>query len=397
LASTCSESANELLRQCLAGERWDADVIRALGTDECSQALFRIVVEGLADRFEPRLCDEYAAIFSLVIESVLPAFRAADLYARYQRVREPRICKFEPRRVIVLSRVTLGADIAITSILLDAARKRFPRADLFLAGSAKAAELFADADWIGHIDAPYPRSGSLHDRLASREQLAKIVDDEATLVIDPDSRLTQLGLLPVCAEDRYLFFESRSYGGDSAANLGELTQRWAQETLEVETASNLIFPPVDEIVPSHTCAVSLGTGGNATKQMPPEFEAELIRFLCSRFRGVLVDQGGGDEESERVKRATHGTRARTWQGSFARFASLIALSDCYVGYDSAGQHAAAASARPLVTLFKGFVSDRMFARWQPFGWGPKRVLRVENTVTVPEVAQALDLLFSSRL
>ena len=29
-------------------------------------------------------------------------------------------------RVIVLSRVTLGADVAVTSVLLDAAKQRFP-------------------------------------------------------------------------------------------------------------------------------------------------------------------------------------------------------------------------------------------------------------------------------
>ena len=33
---------------------------------------------------------------------------------------------------------------------------------------------------------------------------------------------------------------------------------------------------------------------------------------------------------------------RFWNGSFAAFAALIAESDLYVGYDSAGQHAAAA-------------------------------------------------------
>ena len=50
------------------------------------------------------------------------------------------------------------------------------------------------------------------------------------VVIDSDSRLTQLGLLPICAEDRYHLFESRSYGGASASPLPELAAAWAVET-----------------------------------------------------------------------------------------------------------------------------------------------------------------------
>ena len=50
-------------------------------------------------------------------------------------------------------------------------------------------------------------------------------------MIDPDSRLTQLGLLPVCPEERYHLFESRAYGGDTDRSLPELAAAWAAETL----------------------------------------------------------------------------------------------------------------------------------------------------------------------
>ena len=50
---------------------------------------------------------------------------------------------------------------------------------------------------------------SLRDRLQASASLWL----EDGIVIDPDSRLTQLGLISVCDEDRYFFFESRSYGG----------------------------------------------------------------------------------------------------------------------------------------------------------------------------------------
>ena len=123
---SCNAAAAELLRQCIAGERWDAKLVASLARDECSEALFRILVEGLADRFEPRLCDAYAAIFSQVLEGCSPEFRAMELQQRYERVRQPRICTRQADHVVVLSRVTLGADIAITSVILDAVKRAFP-------------------------------------------------------------------------------------------------------------------------------------------------------------------------------------------------------------------------------------------------------------------------------
>jgi hypothetical protein len=38
-----------------------------------------------------------------------------------------------------------------------------------------------------------------------------------------------------------------------------------------------------------------------------------------------------------------------------------------VGYDSAGQHVAAASGVPLISIFAGFPVERMFQRWHPSG------------------------------
>ena len=393
---SCSEAASELLRQCVAGEPWDGTLVDHLTCVPCAASLFRILVEGLADRFEARLADDYAAIFSLILERALPELRAPDLYARYQRVRRSRVYRAEPSRVIVLSRVTLGADIAITSVMLDAMKRQFPKAEIFLAGSPKAAELFAGCDRIQHLEVAYPRSGDLADRLDSWRTAAKLLaqlsESGDAIVIDPDSRLTQLGLLPVCPEDRYFFFESRAYGGDGNESLTTLAQRWAASTFGAGEACNSIFPPTERRPEAGYAAVSLGSGDNGSKQLPERFEAELIELLCRRFGRVIVDRGFGSAESSRVQRAISGTAARTWDGPFARFASVIAGAACYVGYDSAGQHAAAAFGTPLLTLFKGFVSDRMFARWQPTCPGPKQVLKIAETISIEEAEAALDRL-----
>ena len=52
-------------------------------------------------------------------------------------------------------------------------------------------------------------------------------------------------------------------------------------------------------------------------------------------------------------------------GSYASFASHIAQSKLYVGYDSAGQHVASAAGIALVSIFTGYVAERMFFRWRP--------------------------------
>jgi ADP-heptose:LPS heptosyltransferase len=360
LASTsCKAIADQLLADCLAGKPLSLALVNQLVDQDCSAALFGILVEGLSDRFESRLCDAYADLFSAVIERVIPGVHG--LRERFERIRRPRACRADPARVFVLSRVTLGADIAITSVLLDAAKKRFPQAEIYLAGSAKAAELFAADPRILHFPLSYPRSGTLRERLSTWTRF----DQPDSLVIDPDSRLTQLGLLPVCDEDRYFFFESRSYGGDTASNLTTLTRRWAREIFGVEARNYMAPAPVPE---QAAVAVSFGVGENMAKRVPGSFESELLKLLSCTAESVIVDKGIGGEEAARVEEAiaqAGSANIRTWDGSFAGFASVISRAGFYAGYDSAGQHAAAAARVPQVTIFRGHVNERMFQRWRP--------------------------------
>lgn len=95
----------------------------------------------------------------------------------------------------------------------------------------------------------------------------------------------------------------------------------------------------------------------------------------------MVDAGApGSEEEQRVRQAIERTglsadRIGLHQGSFASFAAMIAASELYAGYDSAGQHVAAALGIPLITVFAGYASDRMFARWRPDSPGPTTVIQ----------------------
>ena len=206
MENTSADSlAKELLAHCLAGSPYPERLMDDLLDGAGDRALFRIVVERLADLFEPGLCEVYADLFSEVIARRIPDLHAEHLLARYERVRRPRKFDRDPaviRNVFVLSRVTLGADVAITSSVLDAAEQKFPNAQIYFVGPQKAWELFAGDPRLSHIAIAYGRGGTLDDRLSVWPALRETICQPASIVIDPDSRLTQLGLLPICPEDR---------------------------------------------------------------------------------------------------------------------------------------------------------------------------------------------------
>jgi ADP-heptose:LPS heptosyltransferase len=390
-----NELALELLNHCIRGSGWPEElaaalVDEALDEDEeyarrASRALFSVVVEKLADLFEPRLCNVYAQLFAGVIERCLPELKASELVSRYERVRCVRRVDFEPKNVFVLSRVTLGADVAVTSIVLDAARKRWPKAKLWFVGPKKSWELFeasVDVDWVPMA---YGRSGLLRDRIAIYYELKNALEAPGALVLDPDSRLTQLGLLPVCDEDRHFVFESRSYGGDGMAALPELTRDWLHAVAGVEDAEPWLHPKYEFNFGSQPLTtLSLGVGENPAKRVPDPFEEQLVALLADKAPLVMVDAGAPESEEktraiQALERSGHGQeRCGLHQGPFASFAAMIAASRLYVGYDSAGQHVAAALGIPLISIFGGAVNDRMRARWRPHSSGPAWVLNADE-------------------
>jgi len=379
-----------VLARCLAGDP-PAALPPELLEESCAPALFSIVVEGLADRFEPALCDIYVRLFSQAIAETAGECEAAALEARYHRVRRARAVTGEPATVFVVSRVTLGADVAITSVLLDAAKRRFPRARMVFVGPPKNYELFAGDSRLEHASVSYQRGG-LGSRLAVWNELRALFDSADTLVLDPDSRLTQLGLLPVCPEERYRLFESRAYGSRSrdregamsGASLPELAAAWANETLQVDGARPYLALAAP--APPQGITVSLGVGENPAKRLADPFEEKLLSLVAATGLPITIDKGAGGEEAARVENACRraGVKATLWDGSFAGFAALIAGSRLYVGYDSAGQHVAAAAGVPLISIFAGFPVPRMFERWRPTT-PSAHVIRVDN----PDVEGAL--------
>jgi ADP-heptose:LPS heptosyltransferase len=367
----------------------DIDAARRLAEEAADDpaataALFRDLVEPLSDAFDPEFCERYVELFSEVVAALRPEHDAARLRARYRHICQKKNFEGDAaavERVFVLSRVTLGADVAVTSVLMDASKRAFPQARIAFVGNRKNAELWAADSRVDFLDAPYARAGTLRERLdMAARSLGQLVDHPSSIVIDPDSRLTQLGLIPVCGDERYFYFESRRYGAESRESLGELAGRWAHETFGVGAArayiTSLAAPKISD---TPRVAVSFGVGENPAKRVGEAFEAGVLRHLAGRGLKIVVDKGAGGEEAERVERAIAASGAQpgqieTFFGPFAEFAAMIGRGPLYVGYDSAGQHVAAACGVPLVAVFAGYPNERFLHRWRPYGLGRREVV-----------------------
>ncbi len=402
--------------------------------------LFPALVERLNDSFDPAACDRYDEVFTQVIEFFrrLPAgrrldealrrfdlFNAADLLARKRRLSLPAsFDSSQPiKKILLLSRVTIGADVAVTSVLLAGLRQHFPQAEFVLLGSAKLRELFGGDTRTRVHELSYERGGSMLARLHSWLAIVEAVTDEACdcssdelLVIDPDSRLTQLGLLPVVADDRnYFFFESRRYRPDTDWPLARLTAHWCSEVFgtSAQLYPQLALPHSHKAFGQavaqrlrhaghcHLVSLSFGVGGNQDKRINDKFELGLLQELL-KDSALLLDKGGAPDERAQINRLIEALRAQgvavweinaenatkilametlsasviTWDGSIGAFAGLIAASNQYIGYDSAGQHIAAALGVPTLTIFVNANAPRFRARWQPYGSTTSKVFQL---------------------
>jgi len=436
-ARIAARLAQQAAEQCLAGELDDGvPLLCELATlDDHNLAnfgvdgIFRQVVESLADAFEPRLCDLYIRFFARVLDCCRrrPDANWLDerlrccglvseqsLVRRAVALRRPRLPDGVVNKVVVLSRVTLGADVAVTSVVLQKMMRALPEARLVLVGSEKAGLLFAGESRVQTVAVQYPRTGSLLDRLAAWPLVADQVRQELEgpcLVIDPDSRLTQLGMLPVVADEgAYYFFESRSFSRPSLETLTELTSSWLGEVFGPDPAplQPWVSLPAEakrfaraaraSAPEARWVAINLGVGDNPAKRLEGGFEPRLLdRLLASGWR-ILLDKGEGEAEIGRAERLLAGLRAQgwhvadmeepgplppagshvaAWRGTLAGFGALIGESDLYIGYDSACQHIAAALGVKTIDVFAGFRSSRMVLRWRPSGPAEVRMIVVD--------------------
>ena len=456
-----------------AGVSGEADI-----AESATRTLFGSLIERLADSFDPEGVSLYNRLFSQLAQiwrshprssfldldlGKLGLLSEEDMLSRAESLRSvSKLARDRTeaiQRVLVLSRVTLGADVAITSVILERFKQLLPDVEIFLLAGGKSRELFG-GDCRVHIEEiGYRRGGTTIERLLAWGDVLSCVRRLTSdlrrgeyLIVDPDTRLTQLGLLPLTefnerltpANLEYLFFPSREYGSDTSLSLAELTCAWLNEVFaetalthprislhqaDIEAARK-IGSTLRGASGRQVVAINFGIGQNHLKRVTGEFEATVVASLVREGRAVVFDKGAGDEEGKRAGRVLEevssierdGHRVRiielgernladvlsredldadvlVWNGRIGMLAALIGESDLYIGYDSAGQHIAAALQVPCIDVFAGSSSPRMLDRWKPTGKAETRVLAInsETRASDSEKLTANVLLTANRL
>lgn len=416
------------------------------------RGIFPFLVERLSDAFRPEYCTLYDRAFAQIVQycRALPACRELDaglrrfgltteddLLARKarQKARREKLDLADAarvRKVLIPSRVTIGADVAVTSVFLDGLKDAMPSAEMVLLAPPVTRELFAGDPSARVHEVHYQRDEGLAERLntwlevlaATNAEIAGLGPDEY-LVADPDSRLTQLGLLPLVADQsRDWFFESRSYPGEGS--ISRLAAGWLADHFHLSREPHpfIAMSEADRAAGQELIAalrrggadlvvsVHFGVGDNPNKRLPNPFETRLLSALLADGATVVLAKGIGAEEVTRAERHIAKLRAAGWrvaevnrqnlvvseaelmerlsaepalgvdvltfEGRLGLFCALVAASDEYIGYDSAGQHIAAALGVPTIDIFADSNTPLAAKRWRPFGPGLVRVVEADK-------------------
>ncbi|PYP90144.1 MAG: hypothetical protein DMF61_00055 [Blastocatellia bacterium AA13] len=416
-----------------------------------TRALFTSLIEPLADSFEPASVGLYNRIFAQLsaacmrreseFANQLRSFgvgteellfkRAEELRAAVHSAPSRRSSLHRVERVLVLSRVTIGADVAVTSVIVERLKQELPEAEIVIVGGGKLAELFGGDRRFRFKEAAYQRSGSLRHRLLSWLELLKAIREmsrelDEFAIIDPDSRLTQLGVFPLnpaSHSDRCLFFPSREFRSETSECLAALAAEWSgalfgserrvTPTLALKKADVQIGADLASRLRNqgahHIATMNFGLGGNTAKQLSESFEQSLVAALLANGATVILDKGAGEEEARRVDRLLERLRGEwarssslcileldeekmrealsapgvqpnlvVWSGRVGLLSAIIAAGDSYLGYDSAGQHIAAALGVPCIDIFSGTPSPRFIERWTPHGSNKVNVVAAQE-------------------
>ena len=397
------------------------------------RCLFADLVEAWNDSFSMRGRNAYAAIFGRIVWKVcendemlmnsLKLFNISSedqLQNRYLCHRQGKklVINEETKRIVVLSRVTIGADILLSSVVVKRLRQQFPDAEIIITGNKKLYGLFGSMPNLRVEALDYARRGSLSTRLRSwislHEQIRSLKPD---LVVAPDSRLDQLGMLPICSIEQYALWENLQLE-DATQSLSSLADHWICRILDLHTDPpcypELSFSTDMQELSDHMeslisgknfIAVKLDYGGNSDKALSREWEIEILRCMIDRGWRILIDRGFGDEElknSDAVMRGvgmsafdisehdpdngqliTEVQEADIQDASIIRFYGSIAAwaaatKHCQLAfsYDSVGHHLAAALGTPLVIAFTGYKDEAFPIAWQPRGPGEINIVKI---------------------
>jgi ADP-heptose:LPS heptosyltransferase len=451
--------ATQFIDKYFENDEYDSDCIQLLcematGSQNeelnqiASSSIFGIVIERLCDDFAPKQAQTYNTVMCDIttfvrnlssgnsLDKALDNFRLLSRDALNERVESMRLLPETPvsapnlKKVIILSRVTIGADVAITSVISQRVAEKFPAASISIMGNPKLEQVFSEKSGVAIHNIAYARRGTLLQRFLAWLDLIREINLELEglepaqyLVLDPDSRLTQLGVLPVVLDASYRFFNSR--GRDdypSDGSMSHLTNIWLDRlfgkteftyptiwpldswfTTAAILRSRIISPTSPKLI-----SINFGVGGNDSKRVPGDFETELIlALLLDPEISIVLDLGFGDEENLRTRdilravadqgyltqsiqfdeaeKVANKCRVIGIESSISQVAAIIANCDEFIGYDSACQHIAAASGIRTFTVFAGSNNKKFIQRWRACGKNISETVIVDTSEASREI------------
>ncbi|HSH14211.1 MAG TPA: hypothetical protein VLA15_10690, partial [Desulfurivibrionaceae bacterium] len=310
-----------------------------------TKALYHELIEPLCDDFTAAASRQAHAVLAGLISfiaatpsgqplrEILDRLKLTDpesLLARWRQLTSPGVFpdssalkKIET--VLIPSRISVGSDVAITSVLAQRLTRALPEAEVFLVGPPHLAELFCTLPRVRHLPFAVERHGTFSDRLLFWPRLLATVAPVMTrhpadrmLVVDPDSRLTQLGLLPLAIGPTTCQFPSQSLTPKPGhGSLSALANQWLDTWLGADTpAYPTVAPGPDRQVAARSfCArlraggaqrlllINFGVGGEPRTSLPESFEKQLLRGLLAMENTIIIlDMGCGSEEKVRAEK-----------------------------------------------------------------------------------------------
>jgi len=421
---------------------------------DAAQSLFSIIIESLCDDFEELQTETYNRVMTQVITFCrrLSAGKELDrslndfrVYSRMDLLERIKTIRLEAKslsrhrdikKILLLSRVTIGADVAVTSVIIQRLAELHPKAEMVLIGGGKLDEIYGGNPRIRLQKVEYERNGGLLERLSNWQLVLNIIQQELascsldnTILVDPDSRLSQLGVLPIISPDHYYFLDSRSAFSFAAnMSMAQLTNAWLDRVTGVADFRYpgvwLLPGPVQKAAALYNklknngtrrvIAINFGVGGNPRKKVGRLLEQKLLLSLLQEPNTVIVlDKGLGEKELQYsnfllnvVKQNGYAIEETVFaaeftsdissgviglQTSIGEIAAIIAKCDEYIGYDSACQHIAAALQTPCLTIFAGSNNMRFIRRWSAFGANNCRLVHVD-TLSDPTAIDVEDII-----
>jgi len=425
-------------------------------SDKVLEPMFGVLINELKKSFKKREGDAYLKIFpyfilaaknqSEIIKNWFEKMEISesnpleDLYKKSLELRKPKkqLTQDEIKKIkklIVLSRSTIGAEILASGVLLPQLIEQFKTAEIIFIDSCGAGAQVFNHPRIRLVDKFVNEKGeeislrwnrkniSILERFEYTATLSEFISleidnlgQEEYIILDADTRLSQTGAMPISKENHY--FIDTVMEDDDSERVESIAAVCGKHINRLLNTQNAGYPRVylserDKKIAQEiwdffgfdkkNMALVSFTSGIESKTLSPSFEKKFISKLIELGFTPLIERSPDPQEDKKNVEVVNYLRKNgkevleidlskpldildkkieaevyTFQSKIGPLAALIEKSNLVVGYDSKNQHIAAAVSTPFITLFTGHINNIFLKRWTPISKNFFRIVEVEK-------------------